>query len=380
LPSDRLFGPSLSTDKMSAAVSDDAWLMAMLRFESALAAVQARLGLIPEEAGAAIGAASKRGPFDVTSIGRQAAESASPVVPLVAALQHAVGKKHAPFVHHAATSQDTLDTAMMLVARDGLDLLLDGLDTLAATCSSLARTHRATPMAARTLMQVALPTTFGYKAALWLEGVMDARRRLAALRQNGLAVQLGGPVGTFDRHDVVVELAAELGLTAPELPWHSVRSRVVELGSAMAMAAGAASKISLDVILLAQSEVAEVAPGKPGGSSSMKHKRNPAQAVETRAAFALAAANAGVLLAAMPGEHERSAGAWQSEWPALTELFRVTAGAVDRTAELLADLHIDTARMKANLGPVTGGHGVDAAAALADRAVEMYTEEMSHDR
>lgn len=209
---------------------------------------------------------------------------------------------------------------------------------------------------------------------------MDSRRRLAELRQSGLAVQLGGPVGTFDRHDVVVELATELGLTAPELPWHSVRSRVVELGSALAMAAGASAKISLDVILLAQSEVAEVTIGSPGGSSSMPHKRNPAQAVEARAAFALAAANAGILMAAMPGEHERAAGAWQSEWPALTELFKVTAGAVDRTARLLEDLHVDAARMKTNLGPATGGHSVDTAASLTDRAVELYREEMSHDR
>jgi len=379
LPSDRLFGPSLTTEKMAAAVSDGAWLVAMLRFESSLAAVQGRLGLIPAEAAAAIVQACKAG-FDATPIGRQAVESASPVVPLVAALRKAVGKPNAAFVHHGATSQDALDTAMMLVARDGLDLLLDDVDRLAAGCSSLARTHRATAMPARTLMQVAIASTFGYKAALWLEGVMDARRRLAALRQSGLGVQLGGPVGTFSRHDVVVELAAELGLTAPELPWHSVRSRVVELGSALAMAAGAAAKISLDVILLAQSEVAEVGIGKPGGSSSMEHKRNPVQAIEARAAFALAAANAGVLLAAMPGEHERAAGAWQSEWPALTELFRVTAGSVDRTADLIGELHVDAARMRANLGPAASGPDIEAAAILADRAVELYLEEMSHDR
>jgi 3-carboxy-cis,cis-muconate cycloisomerase len=365
---------------MAAAVSDDAWLGAMLRFEAALATVQGRLGVIPEAAATAIAAACESDHFDVTSVGREAAESASPVVPLVAALRRAVGSKVAPFVHHGAASQDAVDTAMMLVARDGLDALLDDIDALCAACASLAHTHRATPMAARTLMQAALPTTFGYKSALWLEGVMDARRRLAALRQSGLAVQLGGPVGTFSRHDVVVELAAELRLTAPELPWHPVRSRVVELGGALAMAAGAAAKIALDVILLAQSEVAEVGIGKPGASSSMPHKRNPAQAVEVRAAFALAAANAGVLLAAMPGEHERAAGAWQSEWPALAELFRLAGGAVARTAEMLADLHVDVARMKANLGHVADGHHLDAAAALADRAVELYEEEMSHER
>ncbi|HYM66234.1 MAG TPA: lyase family protein, partial [Patescibacteria group bacterium] len=326
----------------------------MLRFEAALATVQGRAGLIPEEAARTIAAACEADRFDVTAIGLEAAESASPVVPLVAALRRAVGTRVAPFVHHGATSQDTLDTAMMLVARDGLDLLLEDIDALGAACASLARAHRATPMAARTLMQHALPTTFGYKAALWLEGVQDARRWLAALRQSGLAVQLGGPVGTFDRHDVVVELAAELGLTAPELPWHSVRSRVVELGSALAMAAGAAAKIALDVILLSQPEVGEVRLGKTGGSSSMPDKRNPAQAVESRAAFALAAAAAGALLSAMAGEHERAAGSWQSEWPALAELLRLTDGAVARTAAMLADLSVDAARMKANLGRAAG--------------------------
>jgi 3-carboxy-cis,cis-muconate cycloisomerase len=364
---------------MADAVSDTAWLAAMLRFEAALTTVQGRLGLIPGDAAARIVAACDPAHFDVAALGREAVASASPVVPLVAALRKAVGEQAAPFFHRDATSQDVIDTAMMLIARDGLDLLLADLAALATECANLAERHRDTPIAGRTLLQRALPTTFGYKAAAWLDGVLDARRGLAGIRRDRLAVQLGGPVGTFGGSEVVQALALELDLAQPDLPWHATRNRVAELGATLAIAAGAAAKIALDVALLTQSEVAEVAIAAPGRSSSMAHKRNPTQAVEVRAAFALATAQAGVLLAAMAGEHERAAGAWQSEWPALTELFRVTAGAVARTLEMLTGLQVDAIRMRANLGPTEEAPDTGAAAALVDRAIRIYREEVEHE-
>jgi 3-carboxy-cis,cis-muconate cycloisomerase len=376
LPSDRLFGPSLTTDDMAAAVSDTAWLAAMLRFEAALATVQGRQGLISGDAVAGIVAACNPARFDVTALGHEAVASASPVVPLVAALRKAVGQEVAPSVHRDATSQDVIDSAMMLISRDGIDILLADLAALAAECANLAERHRDTPIAGRTLLQIALPTTFGCKAAIWLEGILDARRGLAGFRRDRLAVQLGGPVGTFSGSELVADLAQELDLAQPDLPWQAARNRVAELAAMLAITAGAAAKIALDVALLAQSEVAEVVVAAPGHSSSMPHKRNPAQAIEARAAFALATAQAGVLLGAMAGEHERAAGAWQSEWPALTELFRVTAGAVARTLEMLTGLQVDAVRMRANLGPAQIAPDTGGAAALVDRAIGIYRKEM----
>ena len=383
MPADRLFGPSLTTAAMAEAVSDAAWLAAMLRFEAKLATVEARLELIPPGAATAIAGACDPERFDVEGIGRAGAMAATPVVALVVALRREVGGDAARFVHHGATSQDVLDTAMMLVSREALDLLLADLSALASECAALAERHRGTPMAGRTLLQQARPISFGFKAAMWLMGVLDARRRLAAIRSGRLAVQLGGPVGTLDSFgpragELVSCLARELGLVEPELPWHSTRGRIAELGSALSIAAGAAVKIALDLSLLAQTEVGEVAEAAGGRSSAMPHKRNPARAVEARSAFAGVTAQAGVLHAAMVGEHERSAGAWQSEWPALSEAFRLSAGAVGRTLEALTGLQVDIGRMRDNLGWLEGsGQSEDLASAqaLVDRALAIYEGE-----
>ena len=383
MPPDRLFGPSLTTPAMASAVSDRAWLGAMLRFEATLATVQGRLGLIPHRAAAAIAAACVPERFDVDGIGREAAASASPVVPLVNALRREVGVEAAPFVHHGTTSQDVVDSAMMLVARDALDLLLMDMAALASECAALAERYRSTPMAGRTLLQQARPITFGFKAAMWLAGVLDARRRLASIRSGRLAVQLGGPVGTLDgfgaqARELVASLADELGLVEPELPWHSARGRIAELGSALAVAAGAAAKVALDVALLAQTEVGEVAEAAGGRSSAMPHKRNAARAVEARAAFAGVVAQVGVLNSALAGEHERAAGAWQSEWPAMSEAFRLSAGAVGRTRDALTGLEVDAQRMGTNLarlGDADLSWNPGPAVTLVDRALAIFRNE-----
>jgi 3-carboxy-cis,cis-muconate cycloisomerase len=362
---------------MADAVGDEAWLAAMLRFEAALAAAQSSAGIIPVDAATAIRAACDTARFDIAAIGRDAVASASPVVPLVDALRRAVGPTAAEFVHRGATSQDVIDTAMMLVARDAIDLLIADLAGLGARCAALAQRHRSTPMAGRTLMMQAKPITFGFKAATWLVAVVEGRGRLIELRRGRLAVQVGGAVGTRDAFGangaaLQTQIARELGLAESEpLPWHATRGRVAEIGAALAIAAGAAAKIALDVILLSQTEVGEVAEASPGRSSAMPEKRNPAHAVLARAAFAGVAPQLSVLIAAIAGEHERSAGAWQSEWPALSELFRLTAGAVARASDAITDLAVDEKRMRANLGRGELGD-LESAGALVDRALAFY--------
>ncbi|HXM56710.1 MAG TPA: 3-carboxy-cis,cis-muconate cycloisomerase [Candidatus Dormibacteraeota bacterium] len=359
MPSDRLFGPTLTIPAMAEAVSDEAWLRAMLDVEAALAAAEAAAGVIPAEAAAAIRATCAGAGIDVARIGRDAAASATPVVPLARALTAAVPGEAAGFVHWGATSQDVVDTAMMLVARRALDVLLGELDGLADACAALAERHRDTLMAGRTLLQQALPITFGLKAAGWLVAVLEARDAAARVRDERLAVQLGGASGTLaslgDRGlDVLRGLAAELGLREPALPWHTARGRVVELGGALAVAAGAAAKIALDVALLAQTEVGEVVEGAPGGSSALPHKRNPVGSVEADACFRGVQAQVGVLIASQRAEHERAAGAWQAEWPALSEAFRLSGGACGRVRAVVEQLRVDEPRMRANLDALGG--------------------------
>ena len=362
MPSDALFGPSLSTDVMLVTVSDRAWVQAMLDVEAALARAESRVGLIPSMAAEGIAAQCRVDEFDVAQLGRAAVRSANPVIPLVNALRAAVPNEAAPYVHHGATSQDILDTAMMLIARRALDLVLTDLDRAAAAAATIADRHRATIMAARTLLQQALPTTFGLKAAGWLVAIVESRSELTRVAQTRLAVQLGGAAGTLaalkDRGlDVARELAAELTLSQPTLPWHTARARLVEVATALAIAAGVAGKVALDVVLLAQTEVGEASESTiagRGASSALPQKRNPVDAIEILAAVPGINAQVAVLLGAMLQEHERAAGAWQAEWPAFAETLRLAGGAVSRLASLLAGLQVDTERMRRNLD-LSGG-------------------------
>ncbi len=357
MPSDALFGPSLSTDLMLVTVSDRAWVQAMLDVEAALAHAESRIGIIPEAAADGIATHCRVDEFDVAQLGRAAVRSANPVIPLVNALRAAVSQEAAPYVHHGATSQDILDTAMMLIARRGLDLILADLEHAAAAAATLADRHRATVMAARTLLQQALPTTFGVKVAGWLVAIVEARSELVRVRRTRLAVQFGGAAGTMaalsDRGlDVARELAVELDLAEPTVPWHTARARVVEMATALGVAAGVAGKVAIDVVLLAQTEVGEVserATAGRGTSSTLPQKHNPVDAVEILAAVRGINAQVAVLLGAMVQEHERAAGGWQAEWPALAETLRLAGGAVFRLGSLLAGLQVDPERMRRNL-------------------------------
>jgi 3-carboxy-cis,cis-muconate cycloisomerase len=359
LTSSDLFGALFLPDRVRDAVADEAWLAAMLEFEAALATAEARVGVIPGEAAAAIAAACNPERFAAEALGREARAAGNPAVPLVRALTEAVEGDAARFVHWGATSQDVMDTAAMLVAGRARALIAEELDRVAAACARLADEHRDTVMPGRTLLQQALPTTFGLKAAGWLCAVDDARRRLAALP---LAVELGGAAGTLaslapDGVGVLRRMAEELGLEEPVVPWHTARARVADLGAALALAAGALEKIARDVTLLAQTEVAEVAEpagdGR-GGSSTLPHKRNPVGSVLAIACAGRVRGEASILLAAMAQEHERAAGAWQAEWEALSAALAYTGGAAAAVREVLEGLEVRSERMRQNLD-MTGG-------------------------
>jgi 3-carboxy-cis,cis-muconate cycloisomerase len=378
-----LFDEVLARGPVRAAVGDDAWLAALLAAEAGLARAQAALGLLPASAAAAITDAATPDRFDPAAIAAGSATAGNPVLPLVHALRATVAPEVAGWVHAGATSQDILDTAAMLVAHRALGLLHHDLTGAAAAAARLARTYRDTPMAGRTLLQQAVPVTFGLKAAGWLVALREAADDLARVRRERLAVQLGGAAGTLDGWGdagpaLVERFAAELGLPAPPLPWHTNRTRIAALTGALATTAGVAGKVARDVTLLAQSEVGEVAEAAPGGSSAMPHKRNPVAAVATVAAAVQAPGLAATLYATMVHEHERAAGAWHAEWRPLRELLVVTGSAAAWLRRCLAGLVVDEAALAANLRHLlaTGGRpGVGAAGALVDRALAEGTGE-----
>jgi 3-carboxy-cis,cis-muconate cycloisomerase len=359
---EELFRPIFVPDKFREAVSGRAWLGAMLEAEGALAVAEARVGLIPPDAAEVIASCCKQGrdssQFDPEELGRKGRAQGNPVPPLVRVLTEAVSEvseEAARYVHKGATSQDIVDTAAMLVARRALDLILVEFDAISRACARLANTHRETIMAGRTLLQQALPTTFGLKAAGWLVSVLEARRRLLEVRSSGLAAQLGGAAGTLaslgDSGPSVLEgFARELGLAEPVVPWHTARSRVAEIGGALSLVAGVLGKISLDVVLMAQTEVAEAAEPSGGSSSTLPHKRNPVLSVVAGACARRVQDLSGTVQAAMVGEHERAAGAWHAEWEALSEALALTGGAAAATREAVEGLRIHTDRMRANLG------------------------------
>jgi len=359
--------------------SDGAWLQALLDVERALAAAEARAGLIPEDAAQAIAEACRAEQFDAPAIADAGRRPGNPVEPLVRALRDAVGGDAAEHVHHGATSQDILDTAAMLVSRAALGVILESLDRLCGECARLAAAHRSTPMIGRTLLQQALPTTFGLKAAGWLLGLLEARQALLRIRAERLAVQLGGAAGTLagleqQGPEVAGLLAQELGLAEPPAPWHTNRARIAELGSALGIAAGAAAKVGLDIGLLSQNEVGEVSEAEGGASSTMPHKRNPIGSVLAVACARQAQAQAGVLLGSLAQEHERAFGAWHAEWVGLTGALCYSGGAVDAAGRAVTGLEVHEDRMRANLEASGLGSDVGSAEALVDRALAAYAE------
>jgi 3-carboxy-cis,cis-muconate cycloisomerase len=362
--SGELFRPIFVPDEFSEVVSGRAWVSAMLEAEGALAVAQARAGLISREDADAIVSCCDVDHFDPGKIGHEGRAKGSPVPPLVRALTEAVSgvsENAARHVHRGATSQDIIDTAAMLVCRRALGMILAEIDGISAACAGLAATHRDTLMPGRTLLQQALPTTFGLKAAGWLVSVLEVGERLRAVRSR-LAVQLGGAAGTLASLGpagtrVSSEFARVLDLPEPAVPWHADRSRISELGGALSLAAGVFGKISHDVVLMAQTEVGEVAEPMEegrGGSSTLPHKRNPILSVTAVANARRVSDLAHTLQASMMGEHERAAGAWHTEWETLSDALALTGGAAAAVREATEGLEVFPERMWENLG-ITGG-------------------------
>jgi 3-carboxy-cis,cis-muconate cycloisomerase len=361
---------------------DAAWLSALLEVEAALARAAAGAGAIPVEAATAIVDVCASLDIDIPTLAVEAAASGNPVVPLVEKLRAAAPESAAEYVHFGATSQDIHDTASMLIAHRALAPLLDDLAGAAAAAADLARRHRDTPMAARTLLQQAVPTTFGLKAAGWMLGLDEARCRLDEVRRTRLAVQYGGAAGTLAAAgrtglEIVRRLAGDLGLVEPVICWHTDRTRVAELAGGLGEAGGASAKPARDVILLAQNEVAEVSEGAPGGSSAMAHKRNPIAAISAAACAAQTPGLVATLLHAMPAEHERGAGPWHAEWRGLRELLIASGSAAAWLRESLFNLVPHPEAMAANLRTLlsvlqTSTPDLGSAADLVDRALERH--------
>lgn len=373
-----LLGPIFETTATVEATSDRALLAALCEVEAALTKACARAGLLDDSLVAAVvSACDEAAHRDPPDLGRRAVAGGNPVIPLVEELRAAVeehtGRDAASAVHFGATSQDILDTALMLVTHRALAGMLDDLTAGADACADLARAHRTTPMAGRTLLQLAAPTTFGAVAAGWGAGLDRAHAGLVRVRAQ-LPVQLGGPVGTLAAwhphgFDVLAAFAAELGLAEPAAPWHTERTVVTDLAGALGTAASAAAKPATDIVLLAQGEVGELQEAAPGGSSSLPHKHNPVAAVAARAAAAQTPGLVATVLAAVP-ELQRGAGPWHAEWPALLGLLRFAAGAAARLREALTGLYVDPDAMARNLARLDGvrdtadlGHATD----LVDR-------------
>jgi 3-carboxy-cis,cis-muconate cycloisomerase len=360
----------------------------MLDFEGAFAGALADVGLADAAAAEEIAAVcaavdiatasdaggSAAGSWDLDALGAGTARDGTPVPALLAQLRPRLSDGAQAVLHRGATSQDVVDTAAMLVAKRALGPLLADLDAAGDAAAALADRHRADPAAGRTLLQQAAPITFGLRAANWLTGLDDAAARLTAVRDERLALQLGGAVGNLaafgDQGIAVAEaLAARLDLPIPAVPWHSNRSRPVELAAALGQAAGAAGKVGTDVVLLAQTEVGEVAEGQPGASSAMPHKRNPAAAVTAVAAARRTPGLVATMLAAMPGEQERAAGAWQAEVETLSDLLRLTGAGVAAARRSLEGLEVFPERMRANV-EVSGDLGANDE--LIDRALAAH--------
>lgn len=337
---------------MDAIFSRETHLRHMLAFEAALARAEAATGVIPGAAAEAIAAAASS--LDAGQLLADSGDGPVAVTAMVRALTAAVPPEARGYVHWATTTQDVVDTATVLQMRDGLDVLERELRAVGAACATLAERHRATPMPGRTFLQHATPITFGLKAARWLAMVVRQVHRLRRVRDDEIALQLGGASGTLaplgDRGgEVAVAVGRELRLPVPDLPWHAERDRVANIAGAVGVVAGAMSKISGDVLLLGQSEIAEAAEAAGGGSSTMPQKRNPTDSVAAIAAARLAQAALPVILAAMAHEHERAVGGWQTEWVAVPDLFRHTGRAVVHVRRLLETLEVDVARMRSNL-------------------------------
>jgi len=370
--------------RTAGAFSDEATLRHMLRFEAALAHAAAGAGLIPAEYAPPIVEACDPALYDPVTLAEAARRSATLTVPVVKALTEEVRKRNAEaaaYVHWGATSQDVIDTALVLQMGEALLPLLKDLGRIVDRFARLARKHRATPMLGRTLLQPATPLALGQKIAGWASDIDRAKRRLAVSFLEAHVLQFGGASGSLSAlgnkaKPVMTELAKRLGLSLPPAPWFTQRVRIAAVAQDAALVVGALGKAARDISLMMQfevSEAAEPAGAGRGGSSTMPHKRNPIGAALVLAAATRAPHLAATVVAAMPQEHERALGGWQAEWPALTSLFDALGSAVEAMLEVSSGLTLDADNMQASIDATSG-------MVLAERATFLLAEEMGKEK
>jgi 3-carboxy-cis,cis-muconate cycloisomerase len=368
--------------------SDESCVKTILRFEAALALAEGRTGVIPQGAAQKIAECCAAERFDLSAVAHDAARVGNIAMPLVKMLTEAVARQDkdaARFVHWGATSQDAIDTGFILQLRDALVLVEEDLGQLGDTLAGLARRHRTTLVAARTWMQQALPTTFGFVAAGWLDAVLRHRQRLAEIRPRILSLQFGGAAGTLaalrgDGLEVARALAGDLQLTLPAAPWHAHRDRSAEIATFFGLLTGTLGKIARDISLHTQTEVAELfeptGQGR-GGSSTMPHKRNPVTCAVVLAASTRMPGLVGTMLSAMQQEHQRGLGGWHSEWETLPQIVRLSGGALRHLTEMLPHLEVDVEQMRRNLDATNGLIFAEAVStAIADRLGKMQAHHL----
>ncbi len=389
-----IFEGFLSTPEALEAFGERSFLQAMLDVEAALARAQSRAGLIPEAAATAIAAACKVELFDTAAIVRGSAVAGTLAVPLVQSLKETVArssKEAASFVHLGATSQDVIDTALVLVTRRVLRLIEADVYKAATALLALAQQHVGAPVLARTLMQPASVTSFGLKCAGWAAPLVRSLQRIEVASGRALRLQLGGAVGTLAQMkgkgpEVVGLMAAALALQAPDAAWHTQRDEWLALGCELGLLAGSLGKVAKDIALMGQYEVGEVAEPSGagrGGSSAMPHKRNPVACMVALAAAQRAPQRVAALLAAMPQEHERALGNWQAELAEWPGLLAAVHGSAHAMAEALAGLQVNTPRMRANIDTLRAALPADAAdewfsMALAAQAGELAQAQINN--
>ncbi len=363
--SNHLYDTLFNAQAMSDIFSYRSTLQGMLDFEAALAHAEARIGVIPAEHAMVISAKCRAELFDVVAISNEAANAGNVAIPLVKALTALVARENetaARSVHWGATSQDVIDTGLVLQLRNALDFFDAELARVSKTCADHADQHRHSVMAGRTWLQHATPITFGLKAANWLSAIERHRARIVQCRARVLVVQFGGASGTLaslgDRGlDVASALAKQLKLALPDTPWHSQRDNLVEVASILGMLTGTLGKIAKDLSLMMQTEIGEAyeatADGR-GGSSTMPHKRNPVSCAVVLSAATRMPGMVSTMHTSMTQEHERGLGGWHAEWETLPQICQLAAGALEHTNQMLQGLEIDTARMRANLDLTQG--------------------------
>ncbi|HEY0567476.1 MAG TPA: 3-carboxy-cis,cis-muconate cycloisomerase [Xanthobacteraceae bacterium] len=357
-----IFRDIFGTEAMRTVFSDGSRIQFYLDIEAALARVQARLGIIPQEAADEICRHCSVDQYDFAKLKTQTERIGYPVLPVVQQLVALCRDGLGEWCHWGATTQDITDTATIMQIRAGLAIIEQDLGAIAATLADLARRYRDTPMAGRSNLQQAVPITFGYKMAVLLAAFERHRERLRELKPRVLVGEFGGAAGTLsslgqDGLKVQAALLQELGLGQPEIAWHTARDRIAEVGCFLGLVTGTLGKIALDVKLMMQTEVEEVYEpfheGR-GSSSTMPQKRNPISSVYITACTSMVRQLSAALLDAMVEDHERSTGPWEIEWIALPDIFVLSAGALSQTRFLLGGLQVDPARMRANLDITRG--------------------------